>query len=174
MKQVADTEAKSCGLWCDSRQDFPFVNLLEVRRERLLCLCCPPSSTQCSQGITISPRKQPPPEEAHQRPSRIWAKKLTQSIKLPVSKVTHGKEICGYFWNRAADAWAGRPSPQQGKGREPHPPPPHCPLESVLTSVLGLQGGLCKHTHRSVGLERRPPEWFSRALASLQLSALNE
>lgn len=29
LNQVAATETKSCGLWYDSRQDFPFVNLLE-------------------------------------------------------------------------------------------------------------------------------------------------
>lgn len=72
----------------------------------------------------------------------------------------HGREICGYFWNRAADAWAGRTSPQQGKGQEPHPPPPHRPPESALTSVLGLQARLCKHKHRSVGLDRRLPDGF--------------
>ena len=53
-------------------------------------------------------------------------------------------------------------------------PPPHRPPESTLTSVLGLQAGLCKHMHRSVGLDRRRPGWFLVALASLQLPAPSE
>ena len=131
-------ETKSCSLWGDSRQASPLVNLSEGWRKRLLFLCCPPSSIGCSQGINISPLKQLPPGEAHLRTLCIWVKTLTKFIEVPVIRGKHGRGICSYFWNWAADARDSETSPQQGKGQESHPSPPYCPPKSAPSSVLGL------------------------------------
>lgn len=67
-------ETESCGLRCDARQDLPLGNLSGGCRKRLLGLCCPPSATERSRGVHVSPRKQHPAGEAHQRLSCIWVK----------------------------------------------------------------------------------------------------
>lgn len=122
----------------------------------MLFLCCPPSSTVCSQGISISPLKQPPPGEAYLRMLCIWVEKLTKFIKMPVIGGSMAGEYVTIFGTDLQMLETARPVHSKGKAKSPIRvlPTAHQNLVSHLSLAFKLDS---PNTCTLQGCGLRPP-----------------